>query len=79
MAAGQVTFVGQSAVVAAGELAIAAFQRYASIRIRKGLLPKRSECLDALEMSQKLMGLYDVGIHTGRPLSDQEVLAALKR
>ena len=79
LAAAHLAFIRQLTVVAAATLAIAAFQRYASIRSRKGLLPKRSECLEALEISTQLLGLYNIAIHTGRVLTEEEVLGALKR
>ena len=79
LAAAHLAFIRQLTVVAAATLAIAAFHRYASIRSRKGLLPKRSECLEALEISTQLLGLYNIAIHTGRVLTEEEVLGALKR
>jgi hypothetical protein len=78
-AASELAFIRQSTVESVATQAIAAFQRYASIRTRKGLLPKRIECVESLEMSPFLMGFYDVAIHTGRVLSDDEVLSVIKR
>lgn len=78
-AASDLAFIRQSTMIAAATLAVAAFQRYASIRTRKGLLPKRSECLEALEISLQVLGFYDVAIRTGAVLSDEDVLAVLKR
>ena len=78
-AAGQLTFISQAAFKKAAELAIAAFQRYAAIRYRKGLLPKRSECVEPLQMSPKLLGLYAITSTKGKILADNEVFAALKR
>ena len=78
-AASEFTFMRQSTVESVATQAIAAFQRYASIRTRKGLLPKRIECVESLEMSPSLMGFYEVAIHKGRILSDEEVLSVIKR
>ena len=78
-AASELTFMRQSTVESVATQAIAAFQRYASIRTRKGLLPKRIECVESLEMSPSLMGFYEVAIHKGRILSDEEVLSVIKR
>jgi hypothetical protein len=78
-AASELAFMRQSTVESVATQAIPAFQRYASIRTRKGLLPKRIECVESLEMSPSLMGFYDVAIHTGRVLSDDEVLSVIKR
>src|SRR6185312_11696252 len=79
LAASKIAFIRSSVIEAIGDRAIAAFQRYAAIRIRKGLLPKRSECLEALQVSPPLLGLYDIAINTGRVLRDEEVLPAAKR
>jgi len=78
-AAGNLTFLRQTSLKAAADLAIAAFQRYAAIRNRKGLLPKRSECVEALQMSGKLLGLFAICSTKQTILTDEQVLAALRR
>jgi hypothetical protein len=78
-AAGNLTFLRQTALKAAADLAIAAFQRYTAIRNRRGLLPKRSECLEALQMSPKLLGLFAVCSTRVVILTDEQVLAELRR
>jgi len=78
-AAGNLTFIRQTSLKAVADLAIAAFQRYAAIRNRKGLLPKRSECVEALHLSPKLLGLFAVCSTKGIVLTDEQVLAAMKR
>lgn len=78
-AAGNLTFVRQTSLRAAADLAIAAFQRYAAIRIRRGLLPKRSESLESLQMSPKILGLFTVCSAKGTILTDEQVLAELRR
>jgi hypothetical protein len=55
-AASNLTFLRQSVFSSVADMAIAAFQRYATIRHRKGLLPKRTECVEPLQMSAKLLG-----------------------
>jgi hypothetical protein len=79
LAASRIAFIRASALDVIADRAIAAFQRYASIRLRKGLLPKRSECLEALQISPPLLSLYDVAINAGRVLRDEEVLAVAAR
>ncbi|MBC8218168.1 MAG: hypothetical protein H8E73_06850 [Planctomycetes bacterium] len=78
-AAGNVAFLRQTSFKIAADLAIAAFQRYTSIRHRRGLLPKRSEALEALQMSPKILGLFAVCATKGTILGDEQVLSALKR
>ena len=78
-AAAHLTFLRQTALKGIADLAIAAFQRYAAIRHRKKLLPKRSECVKPLQMSPRLLGLYTACSTIGQILDDAQVLAALKR
>jgi hypothetical protein len=70
-AAGNVTFLRQTAFGCAANMAIAAFQRYASIRHRQGLLPKRSECVEPLQMAPKLLGVFAVCSTRGQPTPAQ--------
>jgi Type III restriction enzyme, res subunit/Helicase C-terminal domain len=79
LAAGNLTFIPQSALAMVANLAIAAFQRYAAVRTRKGLLPKRSECLESLNIAPRLLGFYDAALHAGKTLTEEEVVRVLKR
>lgn len=79
LAATNLAFLRQSVFGSAADMAIGAFRRYAAIRHRKGLLPKRSECLEPLQMSPKLLGLFEGCSIKGRIVDDAEFLAALKR
>ena len=79
LAASNVTFIRQSAFGSAADMAIAAFQRYAAIRHRKGLLPKRSECVEALQMSPKILGIFAVCATKGQVLDDELVVTFLRR
>jgi len=79
LAAGTLTFVPQSAVASVASMAIAAFQRYTAIRSRRGLLPKRSECLEPLEMAPRLLGLYDAADESGKLLTDEGVIGIASR
>ena len=78
-AASNITFIHQTALESAIAMAGAAFRRYAAIRSRKGLLPKRSECMEPLRMSPRLLGLFNICAEKGRVLDDATLLAALKR
>lgn len=78
-ATANLTFIRQTSLKAAADLAIAAFQRYAAIRNRKGILPKRNECVEALQMSPKILGLFAVCSTKGTILTDEQVLAELRR
>jgi hypothetical protein len=78
-AASNITIIRQTALELAGKMSEAAFRRYAAIRFRKGLLPKRSECIEPLRMSPRLLGLFNICSEKGRVLDDTTVLAALKR
>jgi hypothetical protein len=78
-AAGNLTFVQQTALGSVADTAIAAFQRYSAIRYRRGLLPKRSECVEPLKMSPKLLGFFAVCSTKGQILDDEQVLAMLRR
>lgn len=64
-AVGNVTFLRQTAFGCAADMAIAAFQRYASIRHRQGLLPKRSECVEPLQMTPKRLGVRGTSPFSG--------------
>jgi len=79
LAGGNLTFIPQSALPVVANLAIAAFQRYAAIRTRRGLLPKRSECLESLNIAPRLLGFYDVALHAGKTLTEEEVVRTIKR
>jgi hypothetical protein len=78
-AASNATFIRQDALKPVSDMAEAAFRRYAAIRFRKGLLPKRSECVEPLKMSPKLLGLFSICAEKGRILENFTVLAAVKR
>lgn len=79
LAASQLTFLRQTAIGGVAEIGIAAFLRYAAIRNRRGLLPKRSECLEALQMSPRVVGLFDACKKKGSILPDDELIAFVKR
>jgi hypothetical protein len=79
LAAGNLTFIPQSALEVAANLAIAAFQRYAAVRTRRGLLPKRSERLESLNIAPRLLGLCDLALHAGKAITEEEVVRNLKR
>jgi hypothetical protein len=78
-AAGNMTFVLQTSLKAVADLAIAAFQRYAAIRNRRGLLPKRSECVESLHMAPKLLGFFAICSTKGTVLTDEQIVTAMKR
>ncbi len=78
-ASSDLAFITQASLDAVADLSIAAFQRYAAIRNRRGLLPKRSECVEALQLSPRLLGLFDICTIKGRVLAEEEILAAMKR
>lgn len=78
-AAKNVAFIRQSSLKPVSDMAEAAFRRYAAIRFRKGLLPKRSECVEPLRMCPKLLGLFAVCGNKGQIQDDAVILAAVKR
>lgn len=78
-AATNVTFIQQDALKLVGDMAEAAFRRYAAIRFRKGLLPRRSECAEPLMMSPRLLALFTICAEKGRILEDSALRSAAKR
>ncbi len=74
-----VTFVKPSSLIAISDRAIAAFQRYSSIRYKKGFLPKRSECAEALRMTPIALGLMHATALKGSVLADEDVFAYTDR
>lgn len=79
LAAGNLTFIRQTALKPIAEMAISAFRRYADIRYRKGLLPKRSESQEALNLSPKVLGIFEVCAEKGKILENTKVLKEVKR
>jgi hypothetical protein len=79
LAAGTLTFIRQTALKPIAEIAISAFRRYADIRYRKGLLPKRSESQEALKLSPKILGIFEVCAEKGKILENAKVLKTVKR
>jgi hypothetical protein len=77
--ASNVTFIRQNALKPVSDMSEAAFRRYAAIRFRKGLLPRRSECVEPLRMSPKLLGLFSICADKGCVLENSVLLVAVKR